>query len=154
MAKVKLNFLDEKKAIFCGDLKDFNEGYARYLEEVEDTIKRKGVYVILSEKQNFIHPKGESRVIYIGKSDNLNHRLSRHKKYLLEALGLNDKEIKESWWEPKYLYMRQFGAKVYYIPALKNKNAHNLEMDIMEEFYNRYFSLPVGNGAFSFGKSK
>lgn len=50
VTKVKLNFLLEKRAIFCGDLCQFGNGYARYLNQEEDTKERKGVYVILSEK--------------------------------------------------------------------------------------------------------
>ena len=152
MASVKLNFLDKSEAIFCGDLVDFSSGYKRYFEEIERTKGKKGVYIILSEKQEFIYPKGESKVIYIGKSNNLNLRLNSHKRNLIEVKGKSTSEIRSEWWQSRYLYMREFGAKVYYITATGNTDPINLEMRTMEQFYEKYFSLPVGNGAFSFGK--
>lgn len=153
MSKVKLNFLLEKKAIYCGNLENFGEGYARYFDQVEDTKGIGGVYVILSDNQNFIYPNGESKVIYIGQSDSLYDRINTHKKWHNRIKILGNKDIRGDWIKYKYLYMRKFGAKLYYIPASKNEDCRDLESNIMENFYDKYFSLPVGNAAFSYGKN-
>jgi len=41
-----------------------------------------GVYIITSFKTRFIYPEGTSRIIYIGKSDNLKRRLKEHQRHL------------------------------------------------------------------------
>lgn len=91
--------------------------------------------------------------IYIGKSDNLYRRIKQHKFRLSNIDSLSTQKMKEFWDNNRYLYMKEFGAKVYCIPALGNKDPKNLEMDILEEFYNKYFAIPVGNGALSLGKN-
>ena len=121
--------------------------------EPEDIPEKKGVYIIVSTKTNFTYSKGDSKVIYIGKSDNINKRLRSHKKHLLNIKGMKEGEKREYWYYPKYHYMDRHGARVYFVSAKGNKNPHNLERDIIEMFYDTHLSLPVGNGAFSFGKN-
>jgi excinuclease UvrABC nuclease subunit len=121
--------------------------------ESEDIPEKKGVYIIVSTGTNFIYCKGDSRVIYIGKSDNINKRIRSHQKHLLTIKEMKEREKLEYWYYPKYHYMDRHGARVYYISAKGRKDAHNLERDIMEMFYDTHLSLPVGNAAFSFGKN-
>lgn len=148
MEKYDLDFLEKEEAIFCGKLKDFYKNNEDFSDEITKT-KSKGVYVILSSKKNFVYPNGNSRVIYIGKSNNAYKRLGSHRRNL-EQIDFD--KIEEYWADNKYLYMKKFGAKVYYISATGNWDAHNFESKVLSDFYDKYHAIPVGNGALSYGK--
>ena len=124
-------------------------------DEINNVTTGSGVYIIVSaDKTKFVYPKGNSPVIYIGKADNLRRRLSEHLKNLN---NIQDEEtyMRGHWHQPcsRYQYMKYYGAYVYTFHRLKNsQDPKNLESQILWKFYERYRSLPVGNGARSFRK--
>ena len=65
-------------------LEDFREpdGLIKDIYDRDEYLKipkKSGAYIFLSSSQKFIYPNGKSRVIYIGKGDNLFNRLYGHK---------------------------------------------------------------------------
>jgi len=123
--------------------------------EINDISNGPGVYIIVAtQRTKFVYPKGNSPVIYIGKADNLRRRLREHLRNLSQCV---DNEIydlsKHIQHCSRYWYFHYFGAHVYTYNCLKNtQDAKNLESEIIWRFYEKYRSLPVGNGARSFGK--
>ncbi len=111
---------------------------------------KKGIYFIVSRKHHFVYPNGNSPIIYIGKADNLRQRLMSHLREAKKA----KKEWKTKWVYSRYNYIAmEGGSDVYYLTTITNENAKSLESRAIEDFYNKYRALPVGNGAFSYRKS-
>ena len=143
--EVDLSFLNSKRVYKeLGKIQDIKN----HVELKE----KKGVYIITSKKQNFIYPKGKSQVIYIGKSDNLYRRLKVHNANVEYADDYkNDEEkIKNHFVCGVYNYISEFGGEIFYISTHGLQTSKNLEAEILDEFYSKYFALPVGNSAFSF----
>lgn len=125
------------------------------IQSIKDHIElkeKKGVYIILSKRKKFVYPKGKSQVIYIGKSDNLYHRLKIHKSNVEYADDYkNDEEkIKSHYVVGLYNYISEFGGEVFYLSTRGLQTSKSLEAEILDEFYTKYLALPVGNSAFSF----
>lgn len=119
-------------------------------DNISDVPAQSGVYIIASEKQRFVYPNNTtSRVIYIGKSDNLQRRFREHRAHLQ---NLSEDFKNNMWCNNRYHYMDSYGACVYYYKCQKQQEAKDLESRIMEAFYERYFATPIGNGARSFRK--
>ena len=118
-------------------------------DDLSDLPSKPGVYIIVSFKTKFIYPKGQSKVIYIGKTDSIRRRLKEHQRNLINAV--NDR-FDEYWHLDRYNYMRYHGAKVYYYICRGYQESKTLESNIIESFYGRYGSIPVANGARSFGR--
>ena len=116
-------------------------------DDLTDLPSKPGVYIIVSFKTKFIYPIGQSKVIYIGKTDNIQRRLKEHQRNLINAI--NDR-FNECWHLDRYNYMRYHGAKVYYYTCRGYQESKDLESSIIESFYDRYGSIPVANGARSF----
>lgn len=123
-------------------------------EEIQDVSSGPGVYVIVAaDRTKFIYPKGKSSVMYIGKATNLRRRLREHLRDMNICLANESEDLKahiqhnsRSW------YFHSFGAYVYTFNCLRStQDAKNLESEIIWRFYEKYRSLPVGNGARSFG---
>lgn len=121
-------------------------------EDVESLPKTSGVYVIVAaDKTKFIYPRGKSPVIYIGKADNLHRRLREHLRRLRDL-----EEYDEEWLyahketQSRYQYLKSFGGRVFTFHTLGKQDAKDLEALILWRFYEKYRSLPVGNGARSF----
>ena len=103
------------------------------------------IYFFVSRKQRFILPKGKSPIIYIGKADKLKARIQQH----IRHYHYNDP--KSSWVYSRYNYMKmEGGVDVYYLRIKGKESPKILESKVLENFYDKYESLPVGNGAFSF----
>ena len=73
-------------------IKDFRPvyGYDKQIDNLEDDDltdlpSKPGVYIIVSFKTKFIYPIGQSKVIYIGKTDNIQRRLKEHQRNLINA---------------------------------------------------------------------
>lgn len=115
-----------------------------------------GVYIIeATEKIKFSYPVGSSRVIYIGKADELHSRLSQHRQrlnLLKKTKGEWGMKSNEPWVSSKYQYMYYYGARVYYFKCRRKQEAKEEESRIMWAFYRKYRALPVGNGAKSYSK--
>ena len=80
--------------------------------------------------------------------------LTEHLKNL-DSIRDDETYMRGHWHQPcsRYQYMKYYGAYVYTFHCLKNsQDAKNLESQILWKFYERYCSLPVGNGARSFRK--
>lgn len=127
-------------------------GCIRDRDAIEDVPEIEGVYIIASKEQKFIYPNGESAIIYIGKSVNLRARLLEHHRLSEAMFNSRKDELNGDWYYSRYQYIRKFGGKIFYITRRGTQDGKDLEMDIIEKLYDRYLSLPVGNGAFSFGK--
>lgn len=111
---------------------------------------KKGIYFIVSRKFHFVYPNGNSPIIYIGKADNLKQRLMSHLREAQKA----KKEWKTRWVYSRYNYIdMDGGSDVYYLTTVTNENAKTLESKALEDFYNKFRALPVGNGAFSYRKT-
>ena len=142
MSKI-FNFIEKQPDRKLGELMDL---------DLTNINLKAGTYVFISKQTKFIFPNGHSRVIYIGKSDDLISRLKTHKRHLLELSNLKHIERKDMSRYSRYQYMLKFGCIVYCYTTRGTQNSKNLENIIMESFYNRYHALPVGNGAVSFKK--
>ena len=117
-------------------------------ENLSDIPNCAGVYIIMSAKTRFIYPEGTSRIIYIGKTDNLQRRLKEHKRHL-NSLSW---DCQEYWCCERYHYMDKYGARIYFYKCRGTQDAKELEAKVMLDFYKRYLATPVGNSARSFRK--
>lgn len=132
-----------------------NRWYDGMIDLINDDIdavpETAGAYVLgASDGNMFIYPWGSSPVFYIGKADVLSVRLSEHKKYIIKAI--NDHE-EQSWW-PRYQYGASFGAKAVWYSVRGIQNPNKLESDLITQFYSRFGSIPVANGAWPSGLKK
>ena len=112
--------------------------------------KNPGAYIFVSYDQKFLYPNGSSKIIYIGKAENLRQRIQTHKRIITEVSNLKKSDKNSYWYFARYQYLAKFGGKLYYFTRKGSQEAKNLENLLLEEFYDRYLSLPVGNGARSF----
>ena len=124
-------------------------------DEINNVTTGPGVYIIVSNdssKTKFVYPRGKSPVIYIGEAVNLRRRLRHHLRRLNELLDNEEDYMKQHYQDSsRYQYMKYYGAYVYTFKCLKKTQvAKNLESHILWKFYEKYRSLPVGNGARSF----
>lgn len=133
-----------------------NQGYeevddlrAEYPEGFSEITRQGGVYIIASIHQRFIYPRHTSRIIYIGKADDLYRRIHEHRRQLQ---NLRSDFANNLWCNDRYHYMAQYGARIYYYKCLQKQDAKDLEARIMEAFYEYYLATPIGNGARSFRK--
>lgn len=114
-----------------------------------------GVYIIeTGDKFRFPYPSGQSGVIYIGKADELRSRLQDHRHMLMKLQADKDfgMAANEPWVSSRYQYMLKHQARVYYFKCRGKQEAKEEESRIMWAFYQKYRSLPVGNGAKSYSK--
>ena len=117
-----------------------------------------GVYIIeTADRTVFEYPKGKSRVLYIGKSDDLMQRLREHRNVYLKLVKgkgvLYDTDGNEDWASSRYQYMYHHGGGiVYYYTRRGPKDAKEFEAEIMWAFYGKHRATPVGNGARSYSQ--
>ncbi len=109
-----------------------------------------GAYILISHGTKFIYPEGQSKVIYIGKANNLYKRVSEHFKDARGLKSIPKKDRKDYTYYSRYHYMIKFGCSVIWFSRRGTQNAKNLESKLMFLFYSKYHSLPVGNASFSF----
>ena len=145
-------------------LKDFRQRQGAaggFLLDAEEGIPSElgghaGVYVIeATDDFKFPYPKGNSKVIYIGKADDLRARLKQHRHRLNQLIDTDGKyglADDEPWVSSKYQYMYYHGARVFFYKCLGKQEAKELEARVMWSFYKKYRALPVGNGAKSYSK--
>lgn len=113
-----------------------------------------GAYVFFSDGEKFTYPNGKSRVIYIGKTTNLKRRIRKHKKIMCELDVIKVSERSEYWWYSRYQYFVKFGCNLCYFTTRGTQDPKDLENILIDNFYNRFFALPVGNGAISYRVEK
>jgi excinuclease UvrABC nuclease subunit len=121
--------------------------------EISTIPQKPGAYIMFSHETKFIYPEGRSKVIYIGKSDNLYKRVYDHSKAALALKGIPKKDRKQYWHYSRYHFFLKFGCQIIWFTRRGSQNAKDLESDLIDYFYAKYHSLPIGNGAFSFRKS-
>lgn len=109
-----------------------------------------GIYIMVAQKREFVYPKKDSSVFYIGTSKHLRSRLKTHFRRYKDAKTDFNKHT--SWNYSRYNYAVAFDADIYYMRITGRENEKALESKAMEGFYDKYGALPVGNGAFSFRK--
>lgn len=122
-------------------------------EDFSNVPSTPGAYILASEEQAFIYPNGKSRIIYIGKSDNLRSRLRTHRRIIKELSSIKKGERNVAWWYQRYQYLAKFGCRAYFFTIRGTQDAKNLENLLLEHFYDKYLALPVGNGAISYRKT-
>jgi len=146
IADSRIEGMSEKEInIFIEDAKP-----KEILEAIEE---RSGIYVIVGKKIKYQYPNGDSKVIYIGTSDNLHKRLTQHIRHYKDALA--DWTRNELWSDSRYNYIIAQGeTRVYYLYTRGEVNCKDLESRALECFYDRYRAIPVGNGARSFRNTK
>lgn len=126
-------------------------------DDLKDISAGPGVYIILSEdKTKFVYPNGMNSIIYIGQAKNLRRRLREHLRHLNDVIDHEIYYLREHIERcPRYQYMRFHGARVITFNCLKRtQTAKELESIILLKFYEKYRSIPVGNGARSFSLEK
>ncbi len=109
-----------------------------------------GAYIFTSTRTGFTYPNGKSQILYIGKANNLYSRIKGHRSSLKKLSSLRKHELKNEWYYKRYQYMRQFGCQVFWYSTRGKQDPKNLESELIEYFYDKYLSIPIGNGAFSF----
>ena len=119
----------------------------RMLDEVPNAA---GIYIMFARNTDFVYPKRKSRVIYIGTSNNLQRRLKTHLRNYIVAN--EDFNTHAHWNYSRYNYIVAFGCDIYYMRITGRESEKELERKALEGFYDKYGALPVGNGAFSFGR--
>ena len=93
-------------------------------------------------------------LLYIGKSDDLLRRLrdEHYYKGLKRLLDNKDYGINENIQIPScYQYMYYHGSHVDIFKCRGTQDSKNLESLILNQFYQKYRALPVGNAARSYG---
>lgn len=116
-----------------------------------------GVYVISStDGTKYIYPNGKkSPIIYIGMSDDLLRRLKdeHYTKGLKRLLDNPDWGIEDNYQlASRYQYMYYNGSHVDVFKCRGKQDSKNMESMFLNQFYQKYRALPVGNGARSYGK--
>ncbi len=146
MHKLDLSFLHsfarKERFTFLPDVLETNQ--------YEHLPLKRGIYIFVSKNQKFIYPGGESRVFYIGKSDDLRRRIREHSRKYQEVCNENKRDFLSRWQYGRYYYAKAFGCDSYYLLTVGVEESKALESRILECFYDRFKALPVGNGAFSF----
>lgn len=133
------------------DLRDFADA------DFECPIQKsdKGVYIISGDTQ-YTYPNGKkSPIIYIGKSDELLRRLKdeHFTKGLKRLLEDPDWGIKDNFQlASRYQYMYYDGSHVDVFKRRGKQESKELESIILNQFYQKYRALPVGNGARSYSQ--
>ena len=113
-----------------------------------------GIYIFRTrDRATFNYPAGNSPIIYIGMSENLRHRLSEHRRtfrkvYENPEYGMD----KGKWISSEYHYMAAHRVTAYIYYIRQTQEAKTMESTALWQFYCKYHSLPVGNGAKSFPK--
>lgn len=114
-----------------------------------------GVYIISGDRK-YTYPNGkESPVIYIGQSDELLRRLKdKHfTKGLKRLLADPDRGInKNRQLASRYQYMYYDGSHVDVFKRRGSQRSKEFGSFVLNQFYQKYRALPVGNGARSFSK--
>ena len=115
-----------------------------------------GVYIITATDTKYVYPNGKkSPIIYIGMSDDLHRRLKQEHfiKGLKRLLDDEDWGIEENiQLTSRYQYMYYNGSHVVIFKCRGLQETKNMESFIMNQFYQTYRAIPVGNGARSFGR--
>ena len=140
-------------------LKEFREKHDGFIYDILDFSEINliptlpGAYILISHDTKFIYPEGQSKVIYIGKGNDLNRRVFDHHKAMHGLNNIPKKDRKDYTYYSRYHYMAKFGCSVIWFSRRGTQNAKDLESDLIGLFYNKYNSLPVGNASFSFRKT-
>ena len=114
-----------------------------------------GVYIISStDGTKYIYPNGKkSPILYIGMSDDLLRRLKEHYFKLRLLLDNKDYGIEDNiMLASRYQYMYYNGSHVDVFKCRGHQESKNLESILLNQFYQTYRAIPVGNGARSFGR--
>jgi excinuclease UvrABC nuclease subunit len=129
------------------------DGFIKNLMD-EDSFRQlpsaRGAYLIVSNSQEFLYPKGKSRIIYIGKSKNLKSRLTTHRRHTFELIYSPKPKRAEFLHFARYQYMASYGAQIYWYTTRGTQDEGDLEKRLLDRFYDRYLSLPIANGANSY----
>ena len=116
-----------------------------------------GVYVIsATDGTKYTYPNGKkSPIIYIGKSDDLLRRI-KHEHYtkgLKRLLNNPDWGIENNYQlASRYQYMFYNGSHVDVFKCRGKQESKEMESVFLNQFYQKYRALPVGNAARSYNE--
>ena len=115
------------------------------LQDGVDTVPNTGGAYVLgtSDGTMLTYPWGSSPVFYIGKANDLNHRLSTHRKHIRAAM----KDHHVIYWWQRYQYGAAFGADCAYYSRNGPQNVQNIEAELIESFYGMFGSIPAANSS-------
>lgn len=96
---------------------------------------------------------GIGPILYIGMSDDLLRRFKEHYYRLRLLLKNKDYGIEDNIMvASRYQYMYYNGSYVDVFKCRGLQDTKNLESFILNQFYQTYRAIPIGNGARSFGR--
>ena len=110
-----------------------------------------GAYVLgTTDGQRLTYPWGESSVYYIGKADSLFRRLSEHRKAVDECAA----DCWTYYWRTRYQYGASHGMSAAWYATQDDETPAVLESDLLERFYCRFGTIPIGNDRWDWGRLK
>ncbi len=126
-------------------------------KETAKMIKRaSGCYVISATNRKYTYANSkESPIIYIGLSNNLwrriyqDHYLKHYKRLAEDSKFCQRNNV---WMAAKYQYMIHGNARVDIFYCKGKQEQKEFEANLLWNFYLKYDSLPIGNGARSFSQ--
>lgn len=96
---------------------------------------------------------GIGPILYIGMSDDLLRRLKEHYYRLRLLLDNKDYGIEDNiMMASRYQYMYYNGSYVDVFKCRGYQESKELESILLNQFYQTYRAIPVGNGARSYGR--
>lgn len=91
-----------------------------------DVPNEPGIYIMVAKKRDFVYPKKDSPVFYIGTSKHLKNRLRTHLKLYKEAKADFNKH--SSWNYSRYNYAVAFDVDIYYMRITGRENEKHLKV--------------------------
>ena len=108
---------------------------------VDGIPQKPGAYVLGTAGETMLtYPWATSPIFYIGKADNLQRRLTGHKRFTEGAR----EDYWEKWWWPRYQYGAAFGVSCVWYTSSTDSPA-KLEGSLVAKFYEHFGSIPVAN---------
>ena len=110
-----------------------------------------GAYVFgTTDGRRLAYPWGESPVFYIGKADSLIRRLAQHRNAVDECAA----DCWSLYWRTRYQYGVSYGMSAAWYAIDGDETPAVLESDLLERFYCRFGTIPVGNDRWDWGRLK
>ena len=73
-----------------------------------------------------------------------------HDEWIFTCESSVNKNSKTEWTYSRYNYFEAFKADCYFMRVIGSETNKSLESKVIQDFYDKFGAIPVGNGAFSF----